>query len=303
VKRLSPILSQALAAGETAILVTVARAEGSTPRETGATMLVTSSASHGTIGGGQLEFHAIDVAREMIAEGTRERRLELPLGPHLGQCCGGRVELLLRPIDRKISGDLSRREEREARAAPHVILFGAGHVGLALARALAPLPLAITLVDDREAPPPPLPQEVGFERLDDPEPLVEKAPAGSAFVVLTHSHALDYRLADAALRRGDARYVGMIGSATKRVRFERWFLARGGARETLARFICPIGGGKLVRDKRPEVIAALATAEILAHLLAAQEAGGAAEEMKTTTAHVSGQRSSGAKLGRNIRAA
>jgi xanthine dehydrogenase accessory factor len=303
VKRLSPILSQALASGETAILVTVARAEGSTPRETGATMLVTSSASHGTIGGGQLEFHAIDVAREMIAEGTRERRLELPLGPHLGQCCGGRVELLLRPIDRKILADLSRREEGEARAAPHVILFGAGHVGLALARALAPLPLAITLVDDREAPPPPLPQEVGFERLDDPEPLVEKAPAGSAFVVLTHSHALDYRLADAALRRGDARYVGMIGSATKRVRFERWFLARGGARETLARFICPIGGGKLVRDKRPEVIAALATAEILAHLLAAQEAGGAAEEMKTTTARVSGQRSSGAKLGRNIRAA
>ena len=129
-KRLSPILSQALASGETAILVTVARAEGSTPRETGATMLVTSSASHGTIGGGQLEFHAIDVAREMIAEGTRERRLELPLGPHLGQCCGGRVELLLRPIDRKISADLSRREEREARAASaRMPLAGSGSPG------------------------------------------------------------------------------------------------------------------------------------------------------------------------------
>jgi xanthine dehydrogenase accessory protein XdhC len=266
-------------------------------------MLVTRAASHGTIGGGQLEFHAIDVAREMIAEGTLERRLDLPLGPHLGQCCGGRVELLLRPVDHATLDTLSREEEDEAKAEPHVLLFGAGHVGVAMARALAPLPLAVTLLDDRDTPPPPLSESVAFKRLDDPEKEVEGAPAGSAFVVLTHSHALDYRLADAALRRDDARYVGMIGSATKRARFERWFLARGGAKEALGRFICPIGG-KSVRDKRPAVIAALATAEILAHLLVeSKPVTASASGPRVAGAGLSGARLSGAGFGRNNHAA
>jgi xanthine dehydrogenase accessory factor len=278
---LSPHLRAALLVGDPAILVRIAQAEGSTPREAGATMLVTLAATHGTIGGGQLEFHAIDVARDMIAQGVAETRLDLPLGPHLGQCCGGRVELKLK---RAVASDLEAleaAERREASARPHILLFGAGHVGLALARTLALLPFATTLVDDREAPPPPLPETIAFARLDDPETLVHAAAPGSAFVILTHSHALDYRLADAALARRDALYVGMIGSQTKRVRFERWFLARQAslaipaARETLARLVCPIGG-KATRDKRPEVIAALATAEIVAHLLAAEDAGKAA---------------------------
>ncbi|MBV8448204.1 MAG: xanthine dehydrogenase accessory protein XdhC [Hyphomicrobiales bacterium] len=297
--QLSPIVRDALACGETVVLVTVARAEGSTPRETGATMLVTQKSSFGTIGGGQLEFHAIDVAREMILEGTPERRLDLPLGPHLGQCCGGRVELLLRPASPARLDELAREEQRTARTEPHVLLFGAGHVGLALAQALAPLPLAVTLLDDRDSSHLSLPEAISFKRLDDPEGEVEAAPANSAFVVLTHSHALDYRLADAALRRDDARYVGMIGSMTKRTRFERWFLARGGAREALLRFICPIGG-KRVRDKRPSVIAALATAEILSHLLANKTQQ---NDKANAAARLSGTRVSGAGFGRKHHAA
>src|ERR1700722_3011452 len=96
---LSAILREALASDEPVILVSVSRAQGSTPRDTDAVMLVTREQSHGTIGGGQLEFHAIDVAREMIAAGSTEETLDLPLGPHLGQCCGGRVELSLRRAD------------------------------------------------------------------------------------------------------------------------------------------------------------------------------------------------------------
>jgi xanthine dehydrogenase accessory factor len=294
---LAPILREALASGEPVILVTVARAEGSTPRETGAAMLVTRGASHGTIGGGQIEFHAIDVAREMIGAGTLEARLDLPLGPHLGQCCGGRVELLLTHADMAALAALAAAEAREAAAKPHVLLFGAGHVGLALTRSLALLPLAVTLVDDRDTPPPPLPAGVAFERLDDPEIMVAAAPAGSAFVILTHSHALDYRLADAALARPDAAYVGMIGSATKRARFERWFLARGGSRQALTRFISPIGG-KATRDKRPEIIAALATAEIVGRLLQDRLADASADKLKTKT-----MSAPGARLGRHIRAA
>jgi len=178
-----------------------------------------------------------------------------------------------------------------------VLLFGAGHVGLALARALAPLPLHVTLIDDREAEPPALPSGVSFERVDDPEALVEGAPEGSAFLILTHSHALDYRLAAAALARADAGYVGMIGSATKRSRFERWFLQRGGRPEALRRFVCPIGG-KATLDKRPEVIAALATAEILAHLLTSPGTKFAARGRKNAARSQVRE-----ELGRSIRAA
>jgi xanthine dehydrogenase accessory factor len=296
---LAPKLRAALAAGAPAILVEVAHAEGSTPREAGAVMLVTRDAAEGTIGGGQLEFHAIDMAREMIAAGTCERRIDLPLGPHLGQCCGGRVELLLRRADTAALAALAEAEARDAASWPHVLLFGAGHVGLALARALSLLPLATKLVDDRDAPAPALPEAIAFARVEDPETLVAAAPAGSAFIILTHSHALDYRLADAALRRRDAAYVGMIGSETKRARFERWFLARGGASEALPSFICPIGG-KQTRDKRPQVIAALAAAEIVGHVLAVggvDVAPGRAAAISVRGAKF------GAKFGRSNRAA
>jgi xanthine dehydrogenase accessory factor len=290
---LSTILRQALASGEPTILVAVSRAQGSTPRDTDAVMLVTRHHSHGTIGGGQLEFHAIDVAREIIAAGKHEAKLDLPLGPHLGQCCGGRVELALRRADDKILAELIARETKAEAARPEVLLFGAGHVGLALARSLALLPISTRLIDDRDAPPPVLPEGVAFEQIDDPEPLIARARPGAAFIILTHSHALDYRLAAAALARSDAGYVGMIGSATKRARFERWFLARGGPRVALDRFFCPIGG-KLVRDKRPEVIAALATAEILSRLFAAREADEPSERLRTIE---------GARFGRHRSAA
>jgi len=294
---LASILRHALAAGEPAVLVTIGRAQGSTPRDSGAAMLVTRAAAHGTIGGGQLEFHAIDVAREMIDAGTGERRLDLPLGPHLGQCCGGRVEVLLARADATSLARLARREADEMGARPHVLLFGAGHVGLALVRSLALLPFAVTVVDDRDGSPPPLPAGIAFVRADDPEQPIAEAPAGSAFVILTHSHALDYRLADAALARADAAYVGMIGSTTKRARFERWFLARGGRPDRLQDFICPIGS-KATRDKRPEVIAALATAEIVERVLGAPLGQVAPGTWRGKSASVAG-----ARLGRHIRAA
>ncbi|MBV1704446.1 MAG: xanthine dehydrogenase accessory protein XdhC, partial [Hyphomicrobiales bacterium] len=164
--------------------------------------------------------------------------------------------------DRAALAALAEREARARDARPHALVFGAGHTGRALSCALAPLPLAVTLVDDREGVLDGLPAEVAMARLDDPGLALAAAPAGAAFVALTHSHALDYRLVDMALRRGDAAYVGMIGSATKRARFAASFRASGGTEAALARLTCPIGGAD-VRDKRPEVIAALAAAEIV----------------------------------------
>ena len=256
----------AVSLSEGAIIVRIERAQGSTPREAGTTMIVGSHDSAGTIGGGQLEFHCLDLAREMLATGEDRRRIDLPLGPQMGQCCGGRVEVSLA---RAIPADLAALRASETKAAarrPQVLIFGAGHTGKALARCLSLLPLAVTLVDDRPGQFGDVPETVACLHLDDPETALADARPGAAFIVLTHSHALDYRLAEAALLRGDTAYVGMIGSGTKRARFEASFRRRRPGSTALTRLTCPIGGSD-VHDKRPEVIAALTAAELVRWLL------------------------------------
>ena len=120
------------------IRVRVTRARGSTPREEGAEMFVGEGRTVGTIGGGQLEYLAIDRARQMLSRGEAEAEMDVPLGPEIGQCCGGRVELRL---------DRALPAPREP--GPPVLIFGAGHVGRALAAALMPLPLSPRLIDPR----------------------------------------------------------------------------------------------------------------------------------------------------------
>lgn len=256
-----------------AILVSIERAEGSTPREAGATMIVTGEDSSGTIGGGQLEFHCTDIALEMLASGETSRRLDIPLGPQMGQCCGGRVGVLLERARPSHLATLRAAEAARRAARPAVLILGAGHTGRALAEALIRLPLTVILIDDRESRMHDLPDGVAWLRLDDPVEAIASAQPGAAFVILSHSHALDYRLTEAALLRGDAAYVGMIGSATKRARFAASFRRLHPASDALTRLTCPIGGDD-VDDKRPEVIAALTAAELVRSLLAKQQASG-----------------------------
>ena len=233
--------------------VIIAEALGSTPRETGAEMIVTADDVAGSIGGGALEYMAIDRARQMLAAGEAEAAMDVPLGPAIGQCCGGRVRLVLdrRPASPPVPG-------------PSVLVFGAGHVGRALAHALLPLPVQVRLIDSRAAE---LAQAPGIPATLTPLPEAEirTAPPGSAFVMVTHDHALDFLLAAEALARPDAAYVGMIGSRTKRAAFARHAAAAG---VDPARLVCPLAP-RAPRDKRPAVIAAFAAAEILAAVLAA----------------------------------
>lgn len=237
---------------ETSILIEIVAVSGSAPRGPGAAMLVSASAEEGTIGGGALEWMAIAAAREMLARGEAAREIDQPLGPELGQCCGGRVRLRL---SRAGAGQGLREATR-----PAVLVFGAGHVGAALARMLAPLPLSLTVVDERAARLAPL---TGLCRivetaLPEAEAEAEAAPAGAAFVILTHDHALDFMIAEAALRRGDAAYVGMIGSATKRAALASRLARAGLSADALT---CPVGAAG-PRDKRPEIIALATAAEV-----------------------------------------
>ncbi|KGJ04021.1 xanthine dehydrogenase accessory factor [Paracoccus halophilus] len=232
------------------IRVTITRTRGSSPRETGATMFVTADELSGTIGGGQLEYMAIDRARQMLRLGEDAADMDIPLGPEIGQCCGGRVELALTRVE----------QTPVPPEHPQVLIFGAGHVGRALARALALLPLRPVLIDQRSDE---LARASGETRLTPlPEAEIRNAPYGSSYVVLTHDHALDFLLVAEALRRLDAPYIGMIGSHTKLVQFRRFARAQGLDTDRLT---CPIGAA-YSRDKRPEVIAAFTAAELIGRL-------------------------------------
>ncbi|MGK9285476.1 xanthine dehydrogenase accessory protein XdhC [Sinorhizobium meliloti] len=245
------------------VLVEVASAAGSTPRDTDAWMLVSKDRTFATIGGGQLEFMAIDHARKLVQGAKADLRMAIPLGPEIGQCCGGHVALSFKKVDADTRATLIERSDDEIAHRPHVYIFGAGHVGNALAMALSHVPLRTVLVDTRE-------HELSAADVPGietcltamPEAVVRDAPPGSAFVVLTHDHALDFLIATEALGREDASYVGMIGSKTKRATFKNWLSREVNRPELFERLVCPIGG-TVVKDKRPPVIAALAAAEIM----------------------------------------
>ena len=257
-------LNAFLDANDDVIEVRLVAVSGSSPREPGARMFVSQSGQHGTIGGGQLEYMAIDKARSMLVSGVTSEEMNIPLGPEIGQCCGGRIDLSLSLMDVPDRRKALTAEKADRAAYPHVYILGAGHVGRALATAFSVLPVRCILIDGREA-------ELGLsdapveKRLSAvPEADIRAAPPGSAFIVLTHDHALDFLLTTEALGRGDAAYVGLIGSATKRAKFERYCRDTSPGLGTDA-LICPIGATGSP-DKRPEVIAAFAAAEVMTRL-------------------------------------
>jgi xanthine dehydrogenase accessory factor len=158
---------------------------------------------------------------------------------------------------------------------PQLLLFGAGHVGAALVRALADLPCHVTWIDERDAMfPSRVPTNVTIEATDTPEALVASAPAGASFLVMTHSHALDGRLAEAIMARADVGWFGLIGSKTKRKQFERRLRERGADPARIAAMACPIGLPGIA-GKEPAVIAVSVCAQLLTLWEAAERAAGA----------------------------
>lgn len=227
-------------------------------------MFVAADAMHGTIGGGQLEYMVLDEARALLASDRNTGRMDVPLGPEIGQCCGGRVEIGLSRMD-AAARQSARNTEADTEAGwPHVLIFGAGHVGRALASLLDRLPVNVALIDSRAEELRLSSALVELRQSALPEADIRIAPPGSAFVVLTHDHALDFLLTAEALARRDAAYVGMIGSATKRTKFERFAQDQADGVPTRA-LTCPIGANGSA-DKRPEVIAAFVAAEIMTAL-------------------------------------
>ncbi|MCD5992917.1 xanthine dehydrogenase accessory protein XdhC [Pseudomonas sp. CDFA 602] len=243
-------LAELQACNEPAILVTIIEELGSTPRNAGSKMVVSADRIHDTIGGGHLEYKAMQIAREMLASGTRQTRLErFSLGASLGQCCGGVNVLLFEPVGEPVA---------------HIAVFGAGHVGRALVPLLASLPCRVRWIDARENEfPAMLPQGVCQIVSDEPVDEVAQLPAGCYFIVMTHNHQLDLELTAAILARGDFGYFGLIGSRTKRVKFEHRLRERGVDAGLLQRMRCPMGLAE-VKGKLPVEIAVSIAAEVIA---------------------------------------
>jgi xanthine dehydrogenase accessory factor len=319
--------------GHDAVLVRVLAGKGSTPREAGAKMVVTPDAVHGTIGGGELEFRALEIARGLLRERGDRATRRFPLGASLGQVCGGAAELSFERVPAAADwvralaarhaagaasvlvtpaapdeagclivdaagvawgglGDAARDRAASVAAqavlasgedAPRIaevaggavlleplrptdfeiVLFGAGHVGRALARVLGTLPCRLTWVDSRPAEfPPDIPPNAVKRVTDAALDCVRDARPGAYFLVLTHSHALDFELVAAILRRGDFAYCGMIGSATKRRTFENGLVKKGIPAAALQRLTCPIGIASL-KGKAPATIAIAVAAQLL----------------------------------------
>src|SRR5271168_638855 len=259
-------LIESIEAEGAAALVSLVETKGSSPREAGAVMVVRPSGGFfGTIGGGALEWRALAEARETLGQGRgASRRSVVALGPDLAQCCGGRVEWRVETFDARDLERLRPLAEAE-RAAPRraVYLFGAGHVGRALALALAPLPFQLRWIDSREAAfPAHAPGNARLVHASDPPAQLAGAPDGALVIVMTHSHPLDLAIVAEALRQDRFGYVGLIGSATKRARFLSQMRAAGLAEAALAKLVCPIGISG-IEGKEPPIIAASVAAQLL----------------------------------------
>jgi xanthine dehydrogenase accessory factor len=327
------LLPSALAQEHSVVRVALASVLGSAPRETGASMLVGADSLRGSIGGGNLEFKAMEIARAMLRQGPGWQVTSFPLGPALGQCCGGFVELWFERIEAEqrptfvtfaavrsnaitecilatvagpdraarrallsqgagVLGDaalhawvndeaatMQDEEAANARLARSgnwtlllerldapvtpLYLFGAGHVGRALVSVLTGLPFEVTWVDGREGVfPASLPSNISAHASPDPAELVRNAPPGTCFLVLTHSHALDYEICREILRRGGFSFAGLIGSHTKAARFAHRLARDGIAAERVGQLVCPIGIAGIAA-KQPEAIAVAVAAQLL----------------------------------------
>ncbi len=312
------------------VLVTVVKADGSTPRGIGTRMIVTKDRLGGTIGGGHLEYKATSVARDLLAKGAQQCEVQhFPLGPSLGQCCGGHATLHFEPCTAPapwldaladavenntggvfVTGTASNQshhlfvsptgvtgglEDEAATAAAErkartllgregdpafdedtgllfepvkgedlrIVLFGAGHVGRALVAIFGGMPCHVQWIDSRpEQFPADIPDNVTVTVADAPEYEIANAPTGAYFLVMSYSHALDFALCEKILERGDFRYLGLIGSKTKRARFENRLRHKRAEPELLQRLTCPIGIDG-IGGKHPGEIAVAVAAEIL----------------------------------------
>jgi len=327
-------LQELLQSVDKVVIVSVASVKGSTPREPGARMLVSENKVSNTIGGGHLEYKAIQLARNMLSQDVSSDLQKFSLGASLGQCCGGVVTVFfevvthqsewlknasqlmllqqnfiqvipvtnatklprlivsensvhfdssdaieedIQPLINRAKSMLEKSEVASIKrvgkndyvfdpvTAPdfNIYLFGGGHVGEAVIKYLSDLPCRVHWIDTRDGQLPDITAaNVIAVTTDIPQSVIDEAPAGSYFLVMTHDHSLDQDLAESILKRDDYNYFGLIGSVTKRKKFEHRLSQRGINMAQLSRMTCPVGISG-IHSKQPAAIALAVTAELV----------------------------------------
>jgi len=225
------------------IQASIVRTIGSSPRNSDTEMFISETDTLGTIGGGQLEYLVINHSKKMIAENIKKDILKISLGPEIGQCCGGKVEVSLLEMYEKDKCLALNRFDKKDKNLPHVYVMGAGHVGRALALQLQHLPVRCVLIDSRVDELAKCSADVETRLSAIPEEDIKSAPRGSAYVILTHDHALDFI-----------------------VKFKKWYQVNYD-NNLIRDFTCPIGNVKN-QDKRPSIIASFVAAEVINMLFA-----------------------------------
>jgi xanthine dehydrogenase accessory factor len=270
-------------ARQPACLVTIHATRGSVPREQGTWMAVFADEVVGTIGGGQLEFQAIDEARRRLVLGANEAptfprlpdTMRYALGPSLGQCCGGEMHVRYELVEAAEAAKLAVRLQS---VHPPLALFGGGHVGKALIHVLGSLPLQVRWIDSRdEIFSPTVSTNVVCEHSDPVHAAVAQLAPGSMVLIMSFSHAEDLDIVAACLQRqrqqADLPFIGLIGSKTKWATFGHRLAARGYTAQELTHVTCPIGVAGIT-SKEPEVIAVAVAAQILQDIAGRQMPSG-----------------------------
>jgi xanthine dehydrogenase accessory factor len=246
-------LHQCQQQGKSYVLVTLLATAGSTPRNGGTKMLVCDDNAFDSIGGGHLEFEVIKQARNLLLDSTTTQKVEhYPLSSKLGQCCGGATNVLFEVFTEHTQ---------------HIAIFGAGHVSKALVPILAQLPLQISWIDNRQdmldnISQQALPSNVKLVPSDMPVETIASLPDQSWVMVMTHSHQLDFDIIEAALRRKDMAFVGMIGSDTKARRFKTRLAHREFQQQDIQRLVSPVGVLD-IPGKRPIEVAVSMAAQLI----------------------------------------
>lgn len=245
------------------LIARITDVRGSSPRESGASMLISPQEVLGSIGGGQLEYRVIEEARSLLAEGSFDgaHNTDFTLGPEMNQCCGGRIRISYQYCT---DPDQWFHPDENAASGFRIVLFGAGHVGRALAAILATQHCRLHWVDSRaEQFPAITTANVRQYIAPNPVSLVNALPDNAYILVMTHDHALDLAICAAVLHRNCFRFLGLIGSQTKLSKFRKRLHDMGHNPDLIERITCPVGIPQ-IRSKQPERIALAIAAQLLA---------------------------------------
>ncbi len=217
----------------------ITEVKGSSPNNLDDIILISTDTIFGTIGGGNLEYLVIEEAKKLLNKSIPNKVMNIPLGPGIGQCCGGYVQIKLSLHNN--SEDALKNENIIDIVKPNLYVFGSGHIGQALISKLKNINFNTFIIDSRE-------DFLKMTNIKDvnyllskkPWEIVSKLDDNSYFIVLTHSHDYDLKILNEIIKKNNI-FVGLIGSLTKKKRFYKRLIDNGHNKSLVEKIECPIG--------------------------------------------------------------